>query len=193
MPQARAGAVRFVATNLPDAFVVELERHEDERGFFARAWCRDEFGDHGLVPHLAQCSISRNSAAGTLRGMHFQAAPHEEAKLVRCTAGAMYDVIIDLRPGSPTHAEWIGVELDAERGNALYVPKGFAHGFQTLVDGTDVLYMISDPYVAEAAAGVRWDDPAFGIEWPGADDRTISDRDRAWPDYRLVSRRSRGA
>jgi dTDP-4-dehydrorhamnose 3,5-epimerase len=175
--------VKFVATKLGDAFVLELERHEDERGFFARAWCRDEFADHGLVAALSQSSISRNSRAGTLRGMHFQTAPHEEAKLVRCTAGAIFDVIVDLRADSPTYTEWLGVELDAERGNALYVPKGFAHGFQTLVDKTDVLYMISDPYVPEAASGVRWDDPAFGIEWPDAGTRTISERDRAWPDY----------
>jgi dTDP-4-dehydrorhamnose 3,5-epimerase len=175
--------VRFVGTKLQDAFVLELERHEDERGFFARAWCRDEFTEHGLVPELSQCSISRNARAGTLRGMHFQTPPHEEAKLVRCTAGVIFDVIVDLRPDSPTYTEWLGVELEAERGNALYVPKGFAHGFQTLVDGTDVLYMISDRYVREAASGVRWDDPAFAIEWPHAAARTISDRDRAWPDY----------
>jgi dTDP-4-dehydrorhamnose 3,5-epimerase len=175
--------VRFVATKLQDAFVLELERHEDDRGFFARAWCRDEFTEHGLVPELSQCSISRNARAGTLRGMHFQTPPHEEAKLVRCTAGVIFDVIVDLRPDSPTYTEWLGVELEAEGGNALYVPKGFAHGFQTLVDGTDVLYMISDRYVPEAASGVRWDDPAFAIEWPHAEARTISDRDRAWPDY----------
>jgi dTDP-4-dehydrorhamnose 3,5-epimerase len=176
--------VKFVATKLVDAFVLELERHEDERGFFARAWGQDEFADHGLVPDLSQCSISRNSRAGTVRGMHFQTAPHEEAKLVRCTAGAIFDVIVDLRSDSPTYTGWLGVELEAERGNALYVPKGFAHGFQTLVDESDVLYMISDPYVPEAASGVRWDDPAFAIEWPHAETRTISERDRAWPDYR---------
>jgi dTDP-4-dehydrorhamnose 3,5-epimerase len=175
--------VKFVPTKLEDTYVLELERHEDERGFFARAWCRDEFADHGLASELSQCSISRNSRSGTLRGMHFQTAPHEEAKLVRCTAGAIFDVIIDLRPDSSTYTDWIGVELEAERGNALYVPKGFAHGFQTLVDETDVLYMISDPYVPEAASGVRWDDPAFTIEWPHAEGRTISDRDLAWPDF----------
>lgn len=185
--------MRFVATKLADAYVVELERREDERGFFARVWCRDEFADHGLVPDLAQCSISRNDRAGTLRGLHFQTAPHEEAKLVRCTRGTIFDVIVDLRPDSPTHAEWIGVELDATEGTALYVPKGFAHGFQTLVDETEVLYMISDPYAPEAASGVRWDDPAFGIEWPPADVRVISERDRSWPDYAPGSRRSRGA
>ena len=180
--------MKFIATKLQDAFVLELEHHEDERGFFARAWCRDEFDDHGLVPQLAQCSISRNRLAGTLRGMHFQTAPHEEAKLVRCTAGAVFDVIIDLRRDSATYCEWLGVELEAERGNALYVPKGFAHGFQTLVDETDVLYMISDPYVPEAASGVRWDDPAFGIDWPNASLRTISDRDCSWPDHQLSTR-----
>jgi dTDP-4-dehydrorhamnose 3,5-epimerase len=175
--------VKFAATKLVGAFVLELERHEDERGFFARAWCREEFADHGLVPELSQCSISRNSRAGTLRGMHFQTAPHEEAKLVRCTAGAIFDVIVDLRPDSPTYTEWLGVELEADRGSALYVPKGFAHGFQTLVDDSDVLYMISDPYVPEAASGARWDDPEFNIEWPHAEARTISDRDLDWPDY----------
>jgi dTDP-4-dehydrorhamnose 3,5-epimerase len=180
--------MKFIATKLPDAFVLELERQEDERGFFARAWCRDEFGDHGLVSELAQCSISRNRLAGTLRGMHFQTAPHEEAKLVRCTAGAVFDVIIDLRRDSATYGEWLGVELEAERGNALFVPKGFAHGFQTLVDETDVLYMISDPYVPETASGVRWDDPAFGIDWPDATVRTISERDRSWPDHQLSTR-----
>ena len=175
--------MKFVPTKLSDAYILELERHEDDRGFFARAWSTDEFADHGLVPELSQCSISRNSRSGTLRGMHFQTAPQAEAKLVRCTAGAIFDVIIDLRPDSSTYTDWIGVELEAERGNALYVPKGFAHGFQTLVDETDVLYMISDPYVPEAASGVRWDDPAFAIEWPHAERRTISDRDLAWPDY----------
>jgi dTDP-4-dehydrorhamnose 3,5-epimerase len=178
--------MKFVATELLDALVIEPERHEDSRGFFARLWCRDEFAEQGLVSGLAQCSISRNASAGTLRGMHFQIAPYEEAKLVRCTAGAIFDVIIDLRHDSPTYTRWFGVELDAETGCALYVPKGFAHGFQTLVDGADVLYMISDPYVPEASSGVRWDDPVFGIEWPDADALTISDRDRAWPDYRAA-------
>jgi dTDP-4-dehydrorhamnose 3,5-epimerase len=175
--------VRFVRTELEGAYIVEPERREDERGFFARTWCRDELAAEGLVTDLAQCSISRNTHAGTLRGMHFQTAPHEEVKLVRCTTGAVHDVIVDLRPGSPTHARWIAVELDAERANALYIPKGFAHGFQSLVDGAEVLYMISDAYAPEAASGVRFDDPAFGICWP-LPVRVISERDRAWPDYR---------
>jgi dTDP-4-dehydrorhamnose 3,5-epimerase len=184
--------VKFVSTRLEGAYVVELERHEDERGFFARTWSGDEFVEHGLVPELSQCSISRNSEASTLRGMHFQTAPHEEAKLVRCTAGAIFDVIVDLRPGSPTLTEWVGVELAAETGRALYIPKGFAHGFQTLVDGAEVFYMISAPYVPEAASGVRWDDPAFGIDWPSAESRVINERDRSWPNYRPGSLRTRG-
>ena len=129
---------------------------------------------------------------GTLRGLHFQSAPHEETKLVRCTRGAIYDVIVDLRPGSATHTRWVGVELDADRATALYVPKGFAHGFQTLVDETEVLYLMSEPYVAEASTGVRWDDPAFAIAWPEADSRTMSDRDREWADYDPGSLRTRG-
>jgi len=175
--------VRFVAVELEGAYLLELEPSEDERGSFARTWCRDELAAHGLVNEVAQCSISRNTRAGTLRGMHFQNSPHEEAKLVRCTRGAIFDVIIDLRPGSPTQARWIGVELDADRGTALFVPKGFAHGFQTLVDDTEVLYMISDSYAPESASGVRWDDPTFSIDWPPAEQRTLSERDLSWPDY----------
>jgi dTDP-4-dehydrorhamnose 3,5-epimerase len=175
--------MRFVPVGLDDAYVIELEPFEDERGSFARIWCRDELADHGLTAELAQCSISRNARAGTLRGLHFQRAPHEEAKLVRCTRGSIFDVIVDLRAGSPTRSRWFGLELEAERGNALYVPEGFAHGFQTLVDDAEVLYMISHPYVPEASAGVRWDDPAFAIDWPEAAARTLSERDRSWPDF----------
>lgn len=174
--------MRFFETDLPGAYVLELEQRLDERGFFARVWCRDEFAALELTTEVAQCSISRSTKAGTLRGMHFQSAPHEEAKLVRCTRGAIYDVIVDLRPGR-TRGRWVGVELDADSGRALYVPEGFAHGFQTLEDDTDVLYMISTPYAPEAATGVRWDDPLFGIVWPNAPERTISERDRTWPDF----------
>ena len=179
--------MRFVETPISGVHVVELERHEDDRGFFARAWCRDELAGTGLTSDLAQCSISRNTVAGTLRGMHFQRAPHQEAKLVRCTRGAIYDVALDLRPDSPTHGRWFAAELDSESGRALYIPEGCAHGFQTLADDTDVFYAISAPYAPEAAAGVRWDDPAFAITWPDAAVRTISDRDRSWPDYRPSS------
>ena len=175
--------MRFRPTKLEGAYVLELERSEDERGFFARTWCRDELAAHGLTTDVAQCSVSRNALAGTLRGLHFQTAPHEEVKLVRCTRGVIFDVIVDLRPGSRSHGDWYGLELDAERGNALYIPKGFAHGFQTLADDSEVFYMMSDPYVPEAARGVRWDDPAFGIDWPAAESRVISERDLAWPDH----------
>jgi dTDP-4-dehydrorhamnose 3,5-epimerase len=175
--------VRFVPVDIEGACLIELEPREDERGLFARIWCRKEFEAHGLEPALAQCSISRNPRAGTLRGLHFQRAPYAEAKLVRCVGGAIFDVIVDLRPESPTYTGWIGATLDAENGSALYVPKGCAHGFQTLQDQTDVLYLISEPYAPEASTGVRWDDPVFGIRWPEAKVRTISDRDRTWPVY----------
>jgi dTDP-4-dehydrorhamnose 3,5-epimerase len=181
--------VRFTPAGLDGAYIIELEPYEDERGSFARVWCRDELAVHGLNPELAQCSISRNRRAGTLRGLHYQPAPHEEAKLVRCTRGAIFDVIVDVREGSPTICRWIGIELDANAGKALYVPEGFAHGFQTLTDEAEVLYMISEPYAPEASTGARWDDPAFGIEWPVAAVRTISERDRAWPDFELRASR----
>jgi dTDP-4-dehydrorhamnose 3,5-epimerase len=165
-------------------WVVEPERHADVRGFFARTFDAEEFARRGLRSTFPQCSVSYNVRAGTLRGMHFQAAPHAEAKLVRCTAGGIYDVAVDLRPDSPTRGRWAGVELTAENRRALYVPEGFAHGFQTLVDAAEVLYQISAPFVPEAARGVRWDDPAFGIEWPEAAERVINERDRTYPDFR---------
>jgi dTDP-4-dehydrorhamnose 3,5-epimerase len=175
--------VRFVETALAGVVVVELEEHVDERGSFARTWCRDEMTAAGLSSELAQCSLSRNRRAGTLRGLHFQRAPYEEAKLVRCTRGAIFDVAVDLRAGSPTRGQWVGVELDPHTGRALYVPEGCAHGFQTLVDDTDVAYMISVPYASDAADGVRWDDPLLAIDWPDAPERTISERDRGLPGY----------
>lgn len=176
--------MRFTETELPGAFVIELERREDERGFFARAWCEQEFAENGLDTRISQSNLSYNQRAGTLRGMHYQAPPHAEVKLVRCTRGAVYDVIVDLRPASSTYMRWIGVELSAENGRALYVPEGFAHGYQTLADDTETYYQVSAPYAPTAERGVRWDDPAFGIDWPPADDRVISTKDRAWPDYR---------
>jgi dTDP-4-dehydrorhamnose 3,5-epimerase len=175
--------VRFVETPIPGAVTVELEPHDDERGFFARVWDPDELTAAGLNPELSQVSISRSRRAGTLRGMHFQRRPHEEAKLVRCVRGAIFDVVLDLRPASPTYLMWHGVRLDEQNGTALYVPEGCAHGLQTLVDDSDVLYLISHPYSPESAAGVRWDDPAFGIEWPDTHERTIGAKDRTWPDY----------
>ena len=174
--------MRFVQTTLSGLTLVEPERQRDERGFFARTWCRDEFAAQGLSPDLAQCSVSFNTHQGTLRGMHFQAAPHAEAKLVRCTAGAIYDVALDLRPSSATHGQWEAFTLTAENGRMLYIPEGFAHGFQTLEDRTEVFYQISVPYQPGAGRGVRWDDPAFGIHWP-LPPQFLSEKDRTYPDY----------
>jgi dTDP-4-dehydrorhamnose 3,5-epimerase len=170
----------FRETPLPGAWVLEPERFEDERGFFARTYCRRDFADRGLDPEIAQCSVSYNHRKGTLRGLHFQAAPHEEVKLVRVTRGAVWDVIVDVRPGSPTFKKYFGVILSAAAGNALYIPKGLAHGFQTLEDATEVFYQISAFYAPEAARGYRWDDPAFAIPWPEPPS-VISDKDRNLP------------
>ena len=175
--------MRFLETAIAGVVVVEVDEHVDERGSFARTWCREEMTNAGLAGELAQCSLSRNPRAGTLRGLHFQRSPHEEAKLVRCTRGAIFDVAVDLRPESPTYCAWVGVRLDPESGRALYIPEGCAHGFQTLAEESDVAYMISTPYAPDSAAGVRWDDPAFAIEWPSADARIIGERDLAWPDF----------
>ena len=175
----------FRQTALPGAFVIEPERHQDVRGWFARTWCQREFATHGLTEPIVQCSISYNRRRGTLRGMHYQIAPHAEAKLIRCTRGAIWDVALDLRPDSPTLHRHVGVELSAENGWALYIPEGCAHGFQTLVDDTDVFYQMSAFYAPEAARGIRYDDPAFGIEWP-IDDPILLERDRTYPDYQLV-------
>ncbi|HEX7969151.1 MAG TPA: dTDP-4-dehydrorhamnose 3,5-epimerase [Stellaceae bacterium] len=174
----------FTPTRLGGLWLVEMERHADERGYFARSWCRREFAEHGLDTTLAQASVSFNAKAGTLRGMHFQRPPHAETKLVRCTRGAIWDVAIDLRSGSSTRGQWQGFELSAENGAALYIPEGFAHGFQTLVPDTEVFYQISRFHVPEAASGVRYDDPAFGVSWP-LPVSCISPRDATWPDCRL--------
>ena len=174
--------MRFEQSPLPGAFVVDVDRKDDERGFFARTFCHDEFSEHGLVADYAQSSVSFNKRKGTLRGMHFQKKPHEETKLVRCTMGAIYDVIVDLRPGSPRQTRWFGIELSAVNRRALYVPKGFAHGFITLADESEVLYQISTQFHPESAAGVRWNDPAFTIEWP-LEAVVMSGRDRSYPDY----------
>jgi dTDP-4-dehydrorhamnose 3,5-epimerase len=174
--------VIFRETNLRGAFIIEVERNEDERGFFGRTWCQHEFNKHGLNPNLAQCSVSFSRKKGTLRGMHYQAAPHEEAKLVRCTSGAIYDVIIDLRPDSATFTRWQGVELTASNYVMVYVPEGFAHGFQTLDENTEVFYQMSEFYSPEHARGVRWNDPAFAIQWP-CDQRIISLRDETYPNF----------
>jgi dTDP-4-dehydrorhamnose 3,5-epimerase len=173
----------FTETKLSGAYVIDLEPIRDPRGFFARAWCEDEFREHGLEAHVAQSNVSFNERKGTLRGMHFQRSPHEEAKFVRCTRGSMLDVIIDLRPDSPTFTRWMGVELTADNRRSLYVPRGFAHGFQTLEDDTEVFYMTSHSYAPGAEGGVRWDDPAFGIAWPLGEPSVISDKDASWPDF----------
>jgi dTDP-4-dehydrorhamnose 3,5-epimerase len=174
--------VKFVRTTLPGAFRVEMDRLEDDRGFFARSWCAREAEEQALNPRVAQCNVSFNRRRGTLRGMHFQAAPHEEAKLVRCTRGALFDVIVDLRPNSPTFRKWEAFELTDGNGLAIYVPAGFAHGFQTLVDDTEVLYQMSEFYVAASARGVRWNDPTFGILWP-LSDPILSARDATFADF----------
>jgi dTDP-4-dehydrorhamnose 3,5-epimerase len=174
--------VKFTETSLAGAFVMELDVLADERGFFARTFDADEFRRHGLEPAIAQCNTSFNERAGTLRGMHYQADPNGECKLVRCTRGVIYDVIVDLRRDSETYCRWFAVELSPDNARQLYVPKGMAHGFQTLTEHSEVAYQMSHVYVPEQARGVRWDDLAFGIEWPEAE-RTISDRDRAFPDF----------
>ena len=156
----------FTETALAGAFQIDIEPLEDARGFFARSYCVDEFAAHGLGVPMLQCSISHNNRAGTLRGMHYQAEPHGEAKLVRCTAGGVFDVIIDIRPRSPTHRRWFGVELTAANRRSLFVPTGFAHGFLTLADHSEVYYMISTPHAPAFSRGIRWDDPGVGIEWP---------------------------
>jgi dTDP-4-dehydrorhamnose 3,5-epimerase len=174
----------FVETPLPGAFLIHPELLQDERGFFTRVWCQREFAEHALISTPVQCSLSFNLRKGTLRGMHFQEAPFEEAKLVRCSQGALYDVIVDLRPESPAFKQHFGTQLTAENRHALYVPKGFAHGFLTLEDNTEVFYQISQFYSPEHSRGFRWNDPALNISWP-AEVRVISERDRGYPNCDL--------
>lgn len=175
--------MKFIQTSLVGAYIIEIDPVSDERGFFARTWCEREFALRGLNNALKQCNVSFNPKQGTLRGMHFQTPPHQEAKLIRCTQGAIYDVIIDLRRDSPSFKHWTAIELSAANRRELYIPEGFAHGFQTLLENTEVFYQMSDFYAADAAAGVRWNDPAFGIEWPSVAERIISNRDNQFPDF----------
>jgi dTDP-4-dehydrorhamnose 3,5-epimerase len=175
--------VRFEPLAIPGAYVVEIEPHTDERGFFARTFCAAEFVGQGLAGHFAQTSISFNARRGTVRGMHFSAEPHAETKLVRCTAGSIHDVIVDLRPGSETYLHSAGIELSAQNRRAIYIPTGLAHGFQVLADSTEVLYMIDIPFLATAARGIRWNDPAIRIDWPEAIS-VISERDLQFPDWK---------
>jgi len=174
--------VIFRELELPGAHLIELEPHRDDRGFFARTWCRREFEEAGLETRVAQCNLSYNERRGTLRGMHFQAPPREEVKLVRCVRGALYDVIVDLRTESPTFGEHAAVKLDADRRRTLYVPEGVAHGFQTLEDDTEVHYQMSEFYAPNHGRGYRPDDPAFGIDWP-VEPAIVKDRDLEWPDF----------
>ena len=173
--------MKFIETKLRDVFEIQVTPTSDERGLFARTWCKKEFESHGLESALVQCSISFNKKKGTLRGMHYQAPPFEETKLVRCTQGAIYDVVLDLRDESPTFKQWIAVTLEAARRNAVYVPKGCAHGFLTLADNAEVFYQMTEFYDAASSRGVRWNDPAFGISWPEKIE-LISERDRTYPD-----------
>ena len=173
----------FVETEFKGAFVVELEPRSDERGFFARTWCQREYQEHGLATNIVQSNLSFSRKAGTLRGMHYQVAPYEETKLIRCTKGAIYDVIIDLRPISSTYMQWSAFELTEENYRMLYVPKGFANGFQTLIDDVELFYHVSQFYSPESERGVRWNDPHFGVKWPDVPVRTMSEKDRNWPDY----------
>ena len=172
----------FTETKLPGAYLLELQKREDERGFFARTWCQQEFANHDLVTDMVQGNVSYNRQAGTLRGLHYQAAPYREVKLVRCTRGALYDVIVDLRPTSPTYKAWIGVELTSDNYRMLYVPEGFAHGFITLAPDTEATYQVSQFYTPGAERGLRYDDPAFAIDWPAAV-QVISAKDKQWADF----------
>lgn len=174
--------MRFIETSIPGAFELQIEPHTDERGFFARTWCRDEFEKHGLNPKLVQCSLSFSACKRTLRGMHYQERPHAEAKLVRCTRGSIFDVVVDLRRDSKTFKRWAGATLTADNHAMLYVPEGCAHGFLTLEDSTEVAYQMSEFYNSESARGVRYDDAAFQIAWPHKVE-VISERDRTYPDF----------
>ena len=174
--------MRFTPTGLDGAYVIDLEQRNDDRGFFARAFCQKEFEDHGLKPLVAQCNWSFNHRRGTLRGLHWQAEPHGETKIVRCVRGAVYDVLVDVRSETHTWRDHLAVELDSVRRQAVVIPPGVAHGFLTLTDDCELHYLMSEFHVPDAARGARWNDPAFGIVWP-EEVRLISERDRSWPDF----------
>lgn len=176
-------ALIFTASTLPGVWLIDPERHEDERGFFARTWCQREFAEHGVAFDWVQCNISFNKRHGVLRGLHYQASPWEEAKLVRCTMGAIYDALVDVRPDSPHYGRWTATELTAENRRSLLIPPGIAHGFQTLMDDTEVFYQMSQAYHPGAARGLRWNDPALAIDWPECEERIISAADLALPEF----------
>jgi dTDP-4-dehydrorhamnose 3,5-epimerase len=173
----------FKDTGLPGAYVVEPERLEDSRGFFARAWCQKEFEKAGLEANFVQCNLSFNTSKGTVRGMHFQKHPYQEVKLVRCTRGEIFDVIVDLVPTSVTYSKWFGIHLTEKNHTMLYVPKNYAHGYQTLCDGSEVFYQVSQFYVPGSEEGLRWDDAELSIQWPINEKVTISEKDKNWPDF----------
>ncbi|QKT02479.1 dTDP-4-dehydrorhamnose 3,5-epimerase [Ectothiorhodospiraceae bacterium 2226] len=181
----------FEPTTLKDAWLIKPEKLSDKRGFFARTWCQREMEEKGLVARLVQANISYNATRGTLRGMHYQIAPYEETKLVRCTRGAIYDVIIDLREDSPTFRQWFGVDLTAENSHMLYVPEGFAHGYQTLQDDTEVAYQVSEFFTPNSERGIHYQDPAFAVEWP-LEVSVISEKDAGWVPYTLANRSAAG-
>lgn len=176
--------MKFTELELKGAYLIELEKFEDKRGFFARTFCKKEFSDNGLDPELSQISIAFNKKKGTLRGMHYMLPPYKEAKLVRCSRGKIYDVIIDLRPESKTFKKWYSTELSQDMPKMIYLPEGFAHGYQTLAHNTEVIYHMSILFVPEYYTGVRWNDPAFKIKWPDVKDRIISEKDNSYPDFK---------
>lgn len=175
----------FRSLTIAGAYLIELEPREDNRGMFARQYSEDEFISKGLNAYWPEINVSANRRIDTLRGMHFQKAPHEEVKLIRCTRGKIFDVVLDLRPDSPSFRRWYGAELSQENRSSLYVPAGCAHGYQTMLDDCEVLYLVSTRYVGGAEGGIRWDDPYFSIEWPKAMERVISSKDQSWPDFSL--------
>jgi dTDP-4-dehydrorhamnose 3,5-epimerase len=172
--------MRFTETKIPGSFLIDVQKLGDDRGFFARAWCQQEFEEHGLVSRVVQANLGFSPRRGTLRGLHYQLPPFEEVKVVRCTRGAVFDVIVDLRPGSPAYQQWVGTELTADNHRTFYVPAGCAHGYLTLSEDAEIFYQTSHAFVPDAARGVRYDDPVLGIEWPAAIE-VVSDKDRAWP------------
>ena len=171
----------FKESKLKGAFIIEIDKKSDDRGFFARTWCKNEFEAQGLSTKFVQVNLAFNEKKGILRGMHYQKNPYEEVKLVRCTRGALYDVIIDIRKDSPTYKQWIGIELTQDNYRMLYIPEGFAHGYQTLQDHTEIIYQVSQFYTPNAEGGVRWDDPTVNIVWPETEERNISSKDQMWP------------
>jgi dTDP-4-dehydrorhamnose 3,5-epimerase len=173
----------FTETELKGAYVIEPEKYQDERGYFARVFCENEFKFHGIKLNMVQSNIGFSRKKGTIRGLHYQVYPHAEVKLIRCISGSIFDVIIDLRPESPTYKQWFGIELNSKNSQMLLVPENFAHGYQSLVDNTEVFYLVSQFYTADAERGVRWDDPLFKIQWPEMIHPIISEKDKSWPDF----------